>query len=370
MLLDEFVEIKVTRDNARYLMELGYDVEYELDSRGRKRFRKGNVVNVKIKDLQDTWSVKVNVLCDFCKRPYKISYNKYIQNNKNVEKCACKNCVHLKQKEMNMNKYGKPSFNGKNYTIDDIKGIFDSLDFTLVSTEYVNAHTPLNYICNKHKDKGIQTVTLNNLKRSIKNGHNSCTYCSYEHRQDAQKKNFDEIKKFFKERHCTLLSTEDDYINAKSVLFYQCDYHPDIVQKTTWMTFRVSGGCSLCLEKSTSRGEIIINNYLLDKNIKFNREYWFDDCKDILPLPFDFAIQDEDNNIIGLCEFNGKQHYECIEWFGGIEKFEKQKLHDEIKYNYCSNNNIPLLIISYRDFANIEMMLDDFIQTIFMKGVA
>ena len=370
MLLDEFVEVVVTRRNARYLMGLGYNIEYKLDSRGRKRFKEGYIVDVAISDLQDTWKVKVRILCDYCKKPYKIPYNKYIQRKTYNEKCACKNCVNLKQKELNIEKYGKASFNGRDYSLDDIKNIFTSLNLTLLSTEYINAHTPLNYICNKHKDKGIQSVTFNNLKRSIKNGHNSCTYCSYEYRQDIQKKDFDEIKKFFKERHCTLISTENDYINAKSVLFYRCDHHPDIVQKTTWMAFRVSGGCSLCLEKSSSHGETIINNYLLDKNIKFNREYWFDDCKDILPLPFDFAIQDENNNIIGLCEFNGKQHYEAIEWFGGVEKFEKQKTHDEIKRNYCLKNNIPLLIISYKDFSNIENILDDFIEKISTKGVA
>ena len=127
------------------------------------------------------------------------------------------------------------------------------------------------------------------------------------------------------------------------------------------MAFRVSGGCSLCLEKASSHAETIINNYLLDKNIKFNREYWFEDCKDIKPLPFDFAIQDGSNNIVGLCEFNGKQHYEPIDWFGGNEKFEYQQEHDKRKREYAYKNNYNFLEIPYWDFDNIEDILKNII---------
>ncbi len=370
MLLDEFVEITVNKHNAKYLMNLGYNVEYELDSRGRNRYKVGNTVKVAIKDLPETSGIKVSILCDFCNKPYKIQYRKYIERKTKNEKCACNQCKNIKQQEIYINKYGKPSYNGRNYTIDDVRKIFESQDLSLVSNEYINAQSPLEYICNKHIDDGIQNVTFNNLQSSIKRGHHSCKSCSYEHRQINQRKDFDEIKQFFENRHCTLLTKKSEYINAKTILLYECDFHPGIIQKTTWMAFRVSGGCSLCLEKASSHAETIINNYLLDKNIKFNREYWFEDCKDIKPLPFDFAIQDSSNNIVGLCEFNGKQHYEPIDWFGGNEKFKIQQLHDEIKRNYCLQRNIPLLVISYKEFCNIEKMLDEFIEKIFLKGVA
>ena len=77
MLLDEFVEITVNKHNAKYLMNLGYNVEYELDSRGRNRYKVGNTVKVAIKDLPETSGIKVSILCDFCNKPYKIQYRKY-----------------------------------------------------------------------------------------------------------------------------------------------------------------------------------------------------------------------------------------------------------------------------------------------------
>ena len=35
--------------------------------------------------------------------------------------------------------------------------------------------------------------------------------------------------------------------------------------------------------------------------------------------------------------------------------------HDNIKYNYCVNKNIPLLLISYRDIKIIENILDNWV---------
>lgn len=75
-------------------------------------------------------------------------------------------------------------------------------------------------------------------------------------------------------------------------------------------------------------------------------------------MPFDFYIPDKN-----ICiEFQGKQHYQNVQ-FGGISEelanenlIENQK-RDLIKFNYCKNNSIQLVIIPYWDFNNIEDIL-------------
>nr|DAU99610.1 MAG TPA: hypothetical protein [Bacteriophage sp.] len=52
-----------------------------------------------------------------------------------------------------------------------------------------------------------------------------------------------------------------------------------------------------------------MNRILLKFNIPFKREYKFQDCRDKLPLPFDFALFNDENELIGLIENNGSQHY-------------------------------------------------------------
>ena len=50
-----------------------------------------------------------------------------------------------------------------------------------------------------------------------------------------------------------------------------------------------------------------------------------------------------------LIEFQGEQHYESVDYFGGDKKFKDQQRKDRIKRNFCKENNMPLLEIRYDD---------------------
>ena len=73
-----------------------------------------------------------------------------------------------------------------------------------------------------------------------------------------------------------------------------------------------------------------------------------------------------------LIEFQGRQHYEPVDFFNKSNdlnralKFEKNKRHDEIKREYCNKNNIDLLEIPYWNIKNIEEILKKY----FLKEVA
>ena len=99
----------------------------------------------------------------------------------------------------------------------------------------------------------------------------------------------------------------------------------------------MSCGCSV-----KSHGEIKIKELLLDNNLSFKQEHWFNDCKDTNPLRFDFYVND-----LYLIEFDGKQHFEPIDYFGGEKKLKSQQKKDNIKNKYCKNHNIPLIRIPY-----------------------
>jgi hypothetical protein len=62
---------------------------------------------------------------------------------------------------------------------------------------------------------------------------------------------------------------------------------------------------------------------------------------------------------LNICiEYQGIQHYEEVEFFNKVRSFESQKNYDQIKRNYCRNNNIKLIEISYLDYKNIENILE------------
>lgn len=109
-------------------------------------------------------------------------------------------------------------------------------------------------------------------------------------------------------------------------------------------------GCPHC---ASSVGERAIHIWLTRNNISHFVEYTFKDCKDIKPLPFDFYLPDY-NMVI---EYDGRQHFEPNNYFGGVASFENLKQHDEMKNVFCMQNNISLLRIPYWDFDNINTIL-------------
>lgn len=110
-------------------------------------------------------------------------------------------------------------------------------------------------------------------------------------------------------------------------------------------------------ESNMSSLEREANIFFKSHNIKYYPQYKFDDCVDRKLLPFDFAFVI--NEKINCLELDGRQHFEPVEYFGGNNTFEKQKLHDAIKDNYCNKNGINLFRIRYDE--DITFKLDNII---------
>lgn len=110
-----------------------------------------------------------------------------------------------------------------------------------------------------------------------------------------------------------------------------------------------------------SRGNTFINLFLKEHKINFQSEYKIESCKDIRPLPFDFAIFDKNNNLFCLIEYQGRQHYNCDQNNGwnNSKNFEIIQKHDKIKLDYCLTNNINLVRISYKE--NLSHRLEEVI---------
>lgn len=122
-----------------------------------------------------------------------------------------------------------------------------------------------------------------------------------------------------------------------------------------------SCGCIL------SKGESRIKQYLINNNINYEPQFSFEDCVYIGLLRFDFAIFDNNCNLLFLCEYDGNQHYEPI-IFGdcsyeeAIIKYKELVKRDTIKNNYCKEHGIKLLRIPYWEYDNIENIIDEYIE--------
>ena len=88
---------------------------------------------------------------------------------------------------------------------------------------------------------------------------------------------------------------------------------------------------------NASRGEIKIREILEEAELNFKMEYIFPDLRSPngRPLRFDFVVFDDEEKIDFIIEYQGKQHYEPSQKFGG-------------KRDFISNN---IMIIRNEDFV-------------------
>jgi very-short-patch-repair endonuclease len=141
------------------------------------------------------------------------------------------------------------------------------------------------------------------------------------------------------------------YILDKIKIIINCPEHGDFEQ--TPNHHKKGVGCPSCNE---SKGEKIIASFLKKNKINFDRQKKFTNCKNIYELPFDFYIPSK-----RICiEFDGKQHFEPLTIFGGLKAFEKLKINDSIKNNFCEDNYINLIRIKYTEINKIEEILNNY----------
>ena len=127
------------------------------------------------------------------------------------------------------------------------------------------------------------------------------------------------------------------------------------IYENTPNSFLRGNRCPLCKQ---SKGEKAIKEFLIKNKIKFKIQKRFNDCRDVEPLPFDFYLPD--NNI--CIEYDGHQHFKPV-GFGSKNELKIVKgfiivlIHEEIKNNYCKENNIELIRIPYWEKDNISTIL-------------
>ena len=203
----------------------------------------------------------------------------------------------------------------------------------------MNEH--INIICPKH---GIFR-TVFNYHINSKQG---CPQCAVDSTRD-------DLKSFINKSNRIHRNTYDyskvNYINSKEKVEIICKNHGSFFQEPNYHI--LGQGCPKC---KTSKGERTILTYLTEKNITYEYQKKFKECKHIKPLIFDFYIPDK-NLII---EFDGEQHETLVKYWGGHIGLEKRKKYDKIKNDFCLENGIQLVRINHKE--NIHKKLNSILK--------
>lgn len=134
-------------------------------------------------------------------------------------------------------------------------------------------------------------------------------------------------------------------IDNKNWLF-RCDCGSEVIinKRNVVKGFTISCGCV------KSKGEELVSSILKDNHVLFVKQHSFDSCRYKHRLSFDFYVN---NNY--LIEFDGEQHFKEVKYFGGKERFNTGQQRDNIKNNWCRENNIPLIRIPYWKYDTLEL---------------
>jgi very-short-patch-repair endonuclease len=140
-----------------------------------------------------------------------------------------------------------------------------------------------------------------------------------------------------------------DYKNYMTKVDIICSKHG--IFKQTPNAHLQNQGCPLCRE---SKGEKRIRKYLSKRSVIFERQKKFSMCKFKEELPFDFYLPEKNM----LIEYDGRQHFEPINVFGGQMGLLETQRNDRIKNKFVEDNDISLLRINYKEYNKIEEILN------------
>lgn len=211
--------------------------------------------------------------------------------------------------------------------------------------EYINSNTKVIIICPVHGE-------FKQLPNNHMSGH-GCYECSLEKLSKSKFLTTEEFIKKSKDVHNNKYDySKVNYINSYVKVCIICPEHGEFLQ-TPNNHMNNSRGCPIC---KSSKGELKIKSWLDSHNIDYFQEYKFGDCKNEKQLRFDFFLPS-----YNLCiEYDGEQHHMVRSVFGEKE-FLKTQERDQIKNQYCLDNNIELLRIPYWNFKKIKVILEDIV---------
>lgn len=152
-----------------------------------------------------------------------------------------------------------------------------------------------------------------------------------------------------------------NYINSHTKVKIICPDHGSFWQMPT--NHLKGCGCNECNTIKNSKIVQIIESKLNDLKISFEKEKTFEWLKNKSNMYIDFYLPDYN---VGI-ECHGIQHFEPIDFFGGVDGYNETKYRDLLKYKLCSENNIKLYYFTKIDLEYFDKIYCD--ENILMEDI-
>lgn len=217
-------------------------------------------------------------------------------------------------------------------------------NYYIVQSEYINNCTKIDILCSKCGEIFQKApVKMTGKERE------GCYICSGKNRYKTKEYLQNQVNRLYPNKFEII----DDYINSRTkinILNKKCGH----IYEITPDNLLRGKNCPKCSIRQSHYMDIV-ENYLDSNNISYIKEKTFDDCRNIRKLPFDYYIESLNTCI----EVDGEFHYDINNRFKDWKSsYEQVKFRDQLKTDYCKNNDIKLIRLPYYEEYNFSNILD------------
>lgn len=157
------------------------------------------------------------------------------------------------------------------YSFEQVKEEFENRGYKLISTEYKGIFEKLEYICNKHCDKGIQQISFNKFH----NSNHGCRWCGREKSDRARRKSIDKNadKELCAQHGFEYIDTVRE--NNAVYIKFVCSKHRELgVQKLTRHNInKEKVGCKYCAGRELPEWYVLEKIRAVNPNIQLLEPY-------------------------------------------------------------------------------------------------
>lgn len=272
-------------------------------------------------------------------------HGEFEQSPNNHYKHGCSKCGHIITDTFRINK-------GKNEFVDKANKIHNfKYDYSLV--DYQKGNIKVKIICPIHGE--FEQTPDSHLQGC------GCKFCK-NLKLSLDRRSTKEV--FIEKSNIVHNNLYDyslvEYTNVQTKVNIICKKHGLFLQTPN---HHLQGqGCPICKQSS---GEKLVESILLKYDIKFSREVTFTSnevIRNTKDFRIDFVIKKE--NYLYFIEYNGIQHYEPVNYFGGESAFILQQNRDKYIRGLVNRNKhkLKLLEISYKNTSStVEQKIINFL---------
>ena len=217
--------------------------------------------------------------------------------------------------------------------------------FILVG-EYVDIGTPTEILCTR-----CNNIIKKRPNKMVNREHEGCYICN--------KKNGHRTTESFQEELDTKYPNEfellEEYKTSRTPIKMRRKSCGHIQQISPDNALR-GKGCPECGLRQSSYMNIV-EDYLNQNKIEYEKEKRFTDCRNIKPLPFDYYLPK-----LNICiEVDGEFHFKHNSRYKSLNErseYERVVFRDSIKTDYCLKHGIKLIRLSYTKKNHFAEILD------------